>query len=519
MAFKKSISVFTLLASSIAGIVGSGWLLGPLACVRIVGPGAWLSWLIGGFLMMFIALSFVFLTRALPGMAGGSARFFQMTYGHFAGFSFSWIAWLAWVAVSPAEVMALLQYSANYIPGLMTLSAHPGLTHAGMGAAVGLMVLMVAINNHGMKVYSKVNQVILAFKILVPVITVTLIFKQHFNVNNFTVHGKILPYGWSSVFSSLPLAGVIYSFIGFNPAIQLAAETKNPRKAIPIAIFGSLAFCMVLYTLVQIAFIGAIPTQFLQKGWHALTFVGDKGPFAGLLASFGFVWFIKILYLDAAVSPFGTALVQANATGRLSYAMSQNSYFPKWLQKLNRHNAPGSAMILNLMVGLLFLLPFPSWQKILGFLVSCLVLGYVIGPMSLLVVGRNKAAEIGYPKWLIMTAALLAFYVCNLMIFWSGWLVVENVAIAFAIGYVVLGIKIFFYPKPSELLNQLFVIRGSWVVIYIIGLAIISKLSTFGGTGKLAFGMDFWVLALFTIVVFAVAAILSRCTQQPSAII
>src|SRR3989338_8782185 len=102
MSLPKSMKTGTLLASAVAGIIGSGWLLGPLASVRIAGPAAIIAWPIGGLMMMMIATTFVLLTRAKP-ITGGTAQFFEMTYGDFAGFAFAWIAWLAWIAVSPIE--------------------------------------------------------------------------------------------------------------------------------------------------------------------------------------------------------------------------------------------------------------------------------------------------------------------------------------------------------------------------------------------------------------------------------
>ena len=47
----------------------------------------------------------------------------------------------------------------------------------------------------------------------------------------------------------------------------------------------------------------------------------SNAAFVGLLGMLGFVWFVKALYVDAIVSPFGTAMVQAMTTSRLTYAM------------------------------------------------------------------------------------------------------------------------------------------------------------------------------------------------------
>ncbi len=508
MKLTQSVSLFTLLSSAIAGIVGSGWLLGPMACAKIAGPAASVSWMLGGVLMMIVAATFVILTRVMP-IAGGTVRFFQMNYGHFAGYSFAWIAWLAWVAVSPIETMALIQYSANYFSGLMTSGVSPVLTPWGMCIAMSCMVIITTINGCGIKIYGRLNSVILAFKLMIPAITVCLLLGRHFDVSNFTSAGGFMPYGMQSVFSALPLAGVIYSFIGFNPAIQLASESTNPKRDIPIAVFGALIVCIVLYTMIQIAFIGAVPHSAIAHGWASLRFAGDMSPFVGLLSALGVAWFVKALYLDSAISPFGTAMVQAMATGRITYAMSKNGYFPQRLEQVNANGSPKRAMMVNMLVGFAFFLPFPSWQHMVGFLVSCLVIGYVVGPMSLMMVCQKESRVIGKQAhvWIHMVC-LTAFVICNLMIMWSGWDVVYKITILFACGYVVLGLNML-NKKQALRIGQLDIMRGSWVVIYMMGLAIITRLSSFGPGHVIGFGYDFVVIALFSALIYALAGALA----------
>src|SRR3972149_4274475 len=115
---KRTINKFALLTTALGGIIGSGWLFGPYFAAKVAGPASTISWIIGGCLMLFIAYTFLVLTKMLP-IIGGTVRFFQITYGHFVGYTFSWIAWLAWVAVTPIETLALLQYAANYLPFIM----------------------------------------------------------------------------------------------------------------------------------------------------------------------------------------------------------------------------------------------------------------------------------------------------------------------------------------------------------------------------------------------------------------
>lgn len=504
----KSMGIMTLLSSTVAGIIGSGWLLGPLVCARIAGPAAVITWMLAGLLMIVIASTFVILIRVIP-IAGGTVRFFQITYGHFAGFSFSWIIWLGWVAVSPIETMALIQYSSNYIPGLMTVGVSPVLTATGTLVAMGGVALITLINSYGVHIYGKVNYVILAFKLIVPIAIVVLLLHGHFHAHNFTVVDGFMPYGIHGVLSALPLAGVLYSFMGFNPAIQCASESINPRRDVPIAIFGSLAICIILYTLIQVAFIGALPSSSLKNGWAAVRFLDDNGPFVGLLSAFGFVWFVKILYLDAMISPFGTAMVQAMATGRMTYAMGKNRYLPQRFMKVNKHSAPKSAMVLNMIIGFVFFLPFPSWQHMVGFLVTCLILGYVMGPMSLIIMIKVRPEQFNFlPVKFIQGLCLLAFYICNLMIFWSGWHTIAKVMILFVLGYVILAGKMLF-DKGENRIKSLNIMAGSWVIVYMVGMAVISYLSSFGGgTHTIPFGVDAGVVAIFSVVIYLLASYL-----------
>jgi amino acid transporter len=513
----ESINSFALLAAAIAGIVGSGWLLGPLVCARIAGPASILSWVIAGLLMMVVAATFVKLSRAIP-TVGGTVRFFQMSYGHFAGFSFSWIAWLAWIAVAPIETMALIQYSTNYLPFLMTKGASPVLTADGVGVAIALLVLINLINSFGVRIFSKVNFVVLAFKIVIPITTIILLLHGHFKESNLTAAGGFMPAGWRSVFAALPLAGVIYSFIGFNPAIQMAAEAKNPKRAVPIAIFGALSFCIVLYALIQLAFVGAIPAASLSGGWSKLHFAGDTGPIAGLFMAFGLTMFVKALYADAVVSPFGTAMVQAMATSRLTVGMSKNGYFPKGLMHFSKTGSPIPALVLNMVVGFIFFLPFPSWQRMVGFLVSCLAMGYIVGPMSLMILSRTQPEKFGEQSvWRTHVLCFIALYICSLIIYWAGWDVIQKLAIVFALGYVVLAVMLMVSKRSRETMRELNVVRGFWVIVYMLGLTFISHLSTFGGIKAISFGYDFLVMLVFTFCIYILANGLAICTQPPSA--
>src|SRR3989344_4144164 len=503
MQLNRSISNLGLLFTAVGGIIGSGWLLGPFLAAKIAGPGSVLSWIIGGLMMMMIALTYAELSSMLP-VAGGTVRFLQFSHGTFASFTIAWIAWLASASVAPIETLALLHYAAVYLPWLMhKVNDTLVLTWPGMGIAAVLMFVMCFVNIIGVKILTKTNIFVVILKLLVPFLTVLVLFGISFHLSNFTSQG-FLPMGFKGVLSALPSAGVIFSFIGYSPAVQLAGEAKNPQKAIPFAILGALIICIFLYTPLQASFIGALNPQSFTQGWQSLNFAGDAGPFAGIATALGALWLAKILYLDAALSPFGTGLIYTGSTARMAFAMGKNGYLPKMLMKLNSFGVPIHIIILNYIIGLSLFLPFPTWQGMMSFLVSCLVLAYTVGPLALGVLrvscaDRDRPFKV--PAYRIVT--VLAFYFCNLIVYWTGWKIISSMLIAVVIGYILL----FAYKLTTSRNNlDLNWKNGWWVIVYFLALGGLAYISPFGG-GKnwIPFGWDFLAVGAVALGIYSLS--------------
>lgn len=502
MQLQRKIGSIGLLATALGGVVGSGWLFGPMYAAQIAGPAAVFSWILGGILMLCIALTFAELSAAFP-LAGGMVRFSDMSHGPIVGFVLGWIVWLSSVVVAPIETLALLQYASNYLPNIMqNVGGIAVLTHLGMLFAALLMFFMCALNAVGAKFFSRTTVTIGFIKLIVPILTLIVLFKLDFHVNNFTDAQGFMPFGWKGIVTALPLGGVIFSFIGYSPAIQLAEEAKRPQFAIPLAVIGAVLGCIVLYTLLQISFVGAVQPGFLTHGWQHLSFPGDHGPFAGILTAFGIMWLVMIIYADAAISPFGTAYIYVAGTARTAYAMAEIGLLPKFMQKLNQFGVPVRTIALNYIVGLLLFLPFPGWQSMVGFLVSCFVVSYSIGPIALYCLRQqqpNVVRPFKLPFFRVMT--LIAFYVCNLLVFWTGWATVSKLFFAMLVGFIV-----FFYRYLTDKSDrwQGYWKKSWWLVVYLIAITVISYLGSFGGGRNLIhFGPDFFVLAILTVVIFA----------------
>ena len=114
----------------------------------------------------------------------------------------------------------------------------------------------------------------------------------------------------------------------------------------------------------------------------------------------------------------------------------------------------------------------------------------------------------------VQLLSLMAFYVCNLIIFWSGWMVIYKVMIAFALGYVMLICYTVFSHQEKKI--KMDFAYGWWVLPYILGLGTMSYLGSYGGKSVIHFGWDFVIIAVFTLIIFYLAQYLSG---KPNAVV
>ncbi len=84
----------------------------------------------------------------------------------------------------------------------------------------------------------------------------------------------------------------MFSYLGFRQGVELAGETDNPRKNVPIAVIGSVLITAVIYIALQIAFIGALEPGLLKgpDAWGNLDFKNSFGPLAAVATALGLGW-------------------------------------------------------------------------------------------------------------------------------------------------------------------------------------------------------------------------------------
>jgi amino acid transporter len=517
---KREVGMVGLLFVSVGSIIGSGWLFGALGASQIAGPAVMISWILGGAAMLLLALTHAELGGMYP-VAGGSARFPHLAFGSLSGFAGGWFAFLGAVTTAPIEVEAAIQYSSNYISGLTTTSGGtPVLTFEGYIVAGVLMLIFSIINVMGVRWLSETNKVVVWWKIAIPVLTVFVLIASAFHTHNFSAGGGFMPFGWKGVFLAIPGA-VVFSYLGFEQAIQLGGESQNPKRNIPFAVIGSMILGVVLYIALQVAYIVALEPSSLSKGWDQVSFGGKGavfGPFAGLATALGVGWLATLLYIDAIISPFGTGLLYVGTSARLTFGMGRDRYVPHRFSILTTRGVPLFAIVFSFLLGMIVFLPFPGWQQLVGFISSATVLAYSMAPLALGAL-RKQDPDRDRPYKLPAGGVLspLAFAVAGLVLLFSGWAVVWKLIVAIMLGFALLALSSA-TSKPEDR-PRLDWLGASWLWPYILGMGVISYLSSFstttpstipllglkGPTNDLHFGVDVAVTILFSLAIYWLA--------------
>ncbi len=479
---RKGLSFTSLLFMSVGAIIGSGWLFAALASAGVAGPAAIVAWVVAGLFVLFIAFSWMEISAMLP-RSGAVVRYPFLTHGGYTGWMVGWSYFLSAVTVPAIEAEAVVTYLGGQFPKADMVSSSGVLSWPqGILVGIGLMILFTSLNYFGIRLLGLVNQYVTWWKIVIPTATFITLFLL-LKGQNFTglaaVHGStggFAPYGIANIFLAISTTGIIFSYLGFRQALDYGGESRRPQRDIPLATIISVGIGMVIYTLIQVAFIGA--ANFHNAGvapgdWAALAkSPWSTGPLKNALDAAGigaFTAFATLLVIDAGVSPSGTGWIYLGTAARTNYGLSVAGSIPKWFQLHNRYGIPWLALIAALVVGCVFFVPAPSWYLLVGFISSCTVLTYIMGGLSMPAM-RRFAPHMHRPfvlknYWLWAPVGFLA---AMMIVYWSGFSTLVDV---FAAVFVGLPLFTWYYMRNKGWINPVvaavvgLVFTGAWVYL------------------------------------------------------
>lgn len=498
----REVGPIALMMTGLGSIIGSGWLFGAARASTLAGPGAIWAWVLGAAIIMTIALTYAELGAMFP-ESGGMVRYSHYSHGSLVGFIGAWANWIAIVSVIPVEAVASVQYMHHWpwewAHGLSTPlgNGHVELTKPGMAIAGALVFVYFLLNFWSVKLFAHSNTAITTFKLIVPAATGLLLIASGFHKENFSVgiHGDMHAIDFPAVLTAVTTAGIVFSFNGFQSPVNLAGEARHPGRSIPFAVVGSIAIATVVYAILQVAYIGAVPQDLLAKaGWHGLNFTS---PFADLAIILGLQWLAVLLFADAVISPSGTGITYTATTARMLYGMERNGTLPKMLGQLHpKWGIPRPAMWVNLAVAYFFLYWGRGWDSLAAVIGVATVISYLTGPVSAMTL-RRTAPNMHRPLRIVGLPILagVAFIMATELLYWATWPLTGEIILLMVVA---LPIYLYYQAKADwhDIRRQL---RGAWwLIAYLPTIALISWAgsSQFKGHDYLPYGWDLATVAI-----------------------
>ncbi|WP_018300411.1 APC family permease [Fangia hongkongensis] len=485
----------------ISSIVGSGWLFAPYVAAHISGPAAILSWTIGTLIIYLLAMCYAEIATLHP-IRGLSAVITTLSHNQYFGFPFAIANWLGIVAVIALEADATVQYLVNIVPSWHHLffDATESMTLIGSLLALVFVIFYTLVNFWGIKLLAKANNLITVIKLAVPVITVIILLCAAFHPHNFTsAGGSFMPYGFTSVIVTILTAGIIVSFNGFQTILSFSSEIHNPTRTIPWALTIAIFVSFILYIVLQVAFIGALPPSFLAHGWDSFNM---SAPIVQLVGILGLNFFIVVLYIGAVAAPMGTALAFTGSASRMFTAMARKKQMPQFFDNVHPiYGLSRRSLIFNALLAVVFLFSFNSWSDLAQVLGLFHILSYKTVPLALTVFRKDvKREEYKFRMPFGVIISFILFTIFNILISLGSYKIVFEITVIVLIFQLVFIITSVI-NKVDSLMQALR--KCIFLIIYLATLPMISYISPLNAA-LLSTVWYFVVIGVYSLVIFII---------------
>lgn len=328
---KREISLFSAIIYGVGIILGAGIyaLVGEAA--GIAGNAVWASFLLAAIVSSFTGMSYMELVSVFPKAAAEyvyvKKAFNRKTLAFVIGF-FT-------VAVSIISASTVSLGFGGYMQSLLGIPMIP--------AALGLIVLLTAINMMGISKSSKMNIIFTAVEIAGLVIIICIAF---FSGSVGSVNYFETPAGITGIISAAAL--IFFAYIGFEELANITEEVKNPRRNVPIALIASVIITTVLYILVSVSVVSLMNWEDLGCSTAPLSDAASA-----VLGGNSFTM-MSVIALFATAN---TVLISFIVASRAIYGMSRDSSMPKVLCRVSaKTGAPWVALLVVMAASLAFVM-------------------------------------------------------------------------------------------------------------------------------------------------------------------
>jgi len=308
---------------------------------QYAGAAIPLCYAIGFVVALVVANQYSEFSRELPS-SGSAFTFVSAGLGARFGFLTAWIGLIALALGVPYSFILMSANLQTLVARWLGIQVHWSIFFV---AAIGLVFALCYV---GIRQSLRVDLTFLAFEMGICLVLAALVLLHVGGTGGLTA----APFEVSSVPANGDLTvGIILgvlSFIGFETAAALGEETRDPRRSIPRAVYGSMLVVGVFYVLMAYAAtVGYGPTHM------ATGYANDAAPFDTIAHRFGGGTFAVLIDLAGILSFFGAALAIVNGGARMLYTAGREGALPRMLGWVHpRRGTPAAAVALLCGLGL-----------------------------------------------------------------------------------------------------------------------------------------------------------------------
>ncbi|SFS78776.1 amino acid permease [Halostagnicola kamekurae] len=313
----KDLGLFAALTIGIGTMIGAGIFVLPGEAVADAGPLTILTFVIGGVIAIFTALSASELGTAMP-KSGGAYFYVNRALGPLFGSIAGWANWIGLAFASAFYMFGLGEYINDFL-GMGTIGIGPvTLLPAQVIGLVGALVF-IGINYAGAKETGTLQIIIVSVLLaILGAFSGVAIFNG--DVDSLR---PIAPPGTTG--EVLPVTGVIFvSYLGFVQITSVAEEIKNPGKNLPRAVIGSVLIVTTIYAVFLTLLLASVPTELVNGNKTAVVdaaqlLFGQYSVFGFDLGSIG----RGLLLFGGLLATASSANASILSSSRINFAMGR----------------------------------------------------------------------------------------------------------------------------------------------------------------------------------------------------
>ena len=322
-------------------VIGTGIFLKAGIMSQTVGAPLWmlLAWVAAGILSFSGALVYAEIGSLFP-RAGGEYVYIREAYGDLPGFLYGWMRF--WVA-SPGSIAAYAVGGATFLGGTNI----PGISGLRTPLAVSFIVFFTGLSCLSVRFGGRVQSFVTSLKIVIIIVLTfaIFVFSKTGSMSHFTPHAGGAWPGFAA-FGTAVLAA-LWAYDGWNNMPMVAGEIQNPQRSIPLALIIGVGGVMLIYTLVNIAYVYALPFDELltaNSKLHPDGLPAATKAAASILGTSGTVVLSAAFFISAMGALNGSILTSS----RIPYAMATENMMPKFLAAVHpRTHVPVRSVLIQ----------------------------------------------------------------------------------------------------------------------------------------------------------------------------